>query len=61
MRACENCAWGRGPDGAEPPIGAANLECREGPMTVQVFRHHWCGRFRVAERLTGGRDVRGKS
>lgn len=57
MRACENCEWGRRGKIVDPDL----LYCREGPTPVLVDPTHWCGRFRVAERLTGGRDVRGKS
>jgi hypothetical protein len=53
-RACDICEWGR------DELGEADrLACREGPDPIPVHRHHWCGRFRVAERLTGSRDVRG--
>lgn len=54
MRACETCEWGR--DETNDPD---RLACREGPEPVLVNRAHWCGRWRIAERLTGGRDVRG--
>lgn len=57
MRACENCEWGR--DEINDPGYPARLACREGPDPIPVSRDHWCGRFRVAERLTGGMDVRG--
>ncbi|MDO8800096.1 hypothetical protein [Phenylobacterium sp.] len=52
-RACENCEWAR--DEADD---ADWLSCREGPDPIPVRHGHWCGRFRVAERLMGGRDVR---
>lgn len=56
MRACENCAWSRSHIG-----GPGLLTCREGPTAIPVAPTHWCGRFRIAERLTGGMDVRGKA
>ena len=57
MRACENCEWGRRGKIVDPDL----LVCREGPERHPVTPDHWCGRFRVAERLTGGMDVRGKA
>lgn len=56
-RTCDTCEWAR--DEIEDPRGPSRLVCREGPDPIPVSRDHWCGRFRVAERLTGGRDVRG--
>ena len=58
MRACENCAWSR--EHASPSQGAhkGHLLCKEGPIEVLKAPDDWCGRFRIAERLTGGRDVR---
>ena len=57
MRACENCEWGRRGKIVDPDL----LYCREGPTPVLVDPTHWCGQFRIAERLTGGMDVRGKA
>ncbi|MDP3869132.1 hypothetical protein [Phenylobacterium sp.] len=54
MRICDTCEWAR------DEIGDADrLACREGPDPILVSRDHWCGRWRIAERLTGGRDARG--
>lgn len=53
-RACETCAWSR-----DELSEADRLACREGPDPIPVRPDHWCGRWRLAERLAGGRDVRG--
>lgn len=45
-RSCETCEWARDEVG-EPD----QLACREGPDPVVVRPEHWCGRFRIAERL----------
>lgn len=43
-RSCQNCEWC-------PEQTATRGTCREGPTPVPVDLDHWCGRFRVAERV----------
>lgn len=52
-RRCDQCEWAKGV-AAHFPM----LTCHEGPQRVQVNNDHWCGRFRLAESLTGNKDVR---
>lgn len=59
-RACQLCEWARNRDGDAPADGQ-QMFCREGPTPQAVPRGHWCGRFRLAERLAGGRDARGQA
>jgi len=62
-RACINCEWGRSTADENSPPEPTDLvlTCREGPTPVRVNARHWCGRFRIAERLAGGHDVRTKA
>lgn len=53
QRACETCEWAR-----DELANSDHLACRERPEPMPVRPAHWCGRWRLAERLAGGRDVR---
>lgn len=59
-RRCDTCEWSRPHPLSEPGETKWNgwLSCREGPKPFEVGDAHWCGRYRIAERLTGGVDVR---
>lgn len=52
-RRCDQCEWGQ-----DLSAHYHLLVCREGPMQIEVKHDHWCGRFRLAESLTGNKDVR---
>ena len=57
-RSCYTCEWGR--EHSSPSQGAHKdyLLCKEGPLEVLKAPADWCGRFRIAESLAGGRDGR---
>lgn len=50
-RSCDTCEWGR--DEMHDPD---RLACREGPDPTPVRPDHWCGRWRMAERVIHRRE-----
>lgn len=56
-RCCLACEWSR-PNARLDDGPADYLACKEGPVEHVKAPNDWCGRFRVAERLTGGTDAR---
>jgi hypothetical protein len=56
-RRCDACEWVRDDEGKPLREGEIPV-CWEGPTPVAVTPDHWCGRFRLAERLCDGRDQR---
>lgn len=62
-RACEHCEWWdrdgwRRPNPGVPAGEPKRALCKESPRPEWKQPDDWCGRWRVAEQLTGGIDFR---